>query len=330
MRNGMDEMAAAKSMAKRIVVVLLLLCMALGGGLAWGYWKYEPKHHFDKRVPVLAEPDSTQHANTAREKAGSAQENVKSFNILFLGIDEREGELARSDVIMAAHVDPAAKSVNLLSVPRDTRVDIPGVGYTKLNHAHVIGQEKGGNDSGTEFVIQMVSRFLDIPIHYYVKTDFAGFQNFIDTIGGIDVAVQTPVRLTWDNITIPAGTQHFNGSLALKFVRERYSLANGDFGRQADQALVLRSVVQKLLTPAYIPKLPRLIRQVQDDVLETNLTESDLISLAWLFQGMSGDQIKYLQVPGHAETAMDPLVKAEVYYWIPDPDFKYFLAKNFR
>lgn len=288
----MDEMAAAKSMAKRIVVVLLLLCMALGGGLAWGYWKYEPKHHFDKRVPVLAEPDSTQHANTAREKAGLVQENVKSFNILLLGIDEREGELARSDVFMAAHVDPAAKSVTLLSVPRDTRVDIP--------------------------------------IHYYVKTDFAGFQNFIDTIGGIDVAVQTPVRFTWDNITIPAGTQHFNGSLALKFVRERYSLANGDFGRQADQALVLRSVVQKLLTPAYIPKLPRLIRQVQDDVLETNLTESDLISLAWLFQGMSGDQIKYLQVPGHAETAMDPLMKAEVYYWIPDPDFKYFLAKNFR
>ncbi|TCS70810.1 LCP family protein [Effusibacillus lacus] len=306
-----------------LLSALFFVLLALGAG-GWMFWKLEPSHHFEQaKHPVLVQPseppDESKH-----------QENKAAFNVLILGTDSRNEEFSRTDVIMVARVNPRDKTVNLLSIPRDLRVHIPDIGYTKINHAHILGEMRGGNREGTKAALQAVSDFLGISVNYYVKTDFQGFKNFIDTIGGVDVELPESVELPDLNTTVPAGRQHLNGEMALEVVRERYSRPNGEFGRQADQAQVLKAVAQKLLQPESLPKLPGLLEQVRQDIVDTNFSDSDLLSLAWLFKGMTGKQVNYMQIPGRGETLFDPLAGDRLYYWIADPEAVTSVRQNFH
>ncbi|MGO0062391.1 LCP family protein [Brevibacillus fluminis] len=326
------------------------IAAAIGAAASWGYWALEPSHHFEHaQIPVLAQsgtPETSEpgtpgsdesQPNPAPAPAAAANaperhtdEVPQSFNVLLLGVDTEESTVSRSDVIMVAHIVPSLKKVNLLSIPRDTRVLLPGVGYTKINHAHYLGEQAGGNHGGTEKVAETVSSFLQIPINYYAKTNFDGFRHFIDEIGGLDITLDKPVKLTWDEMTIPAGKQHLNGDMTLKFVRERYSLKNGDFDRQADQALVLKAILEKMLESQTIPKIPALTERVFQDVIDTNFSKSDIVSLAWLFENMDAENIRYMQIPGGSGVLMDPLVKREVYYWIPKKEkLRQLIDENF-
>jgi LCP family protein required for cell wall assembly len=305
----------------------------------WGYWRLAPGNYFKQMDhPVLAQPNNKTmtEANSSipvqvpvqvpeqeSPSPPTIQIDPSTFNVLILGIDARAEESSRTDVIMVAHVDPIAKTVNIVSIPRDTRVSLPGIGNTKINHAHFVGYEKGGNNAGTEASIQAVSNLLGIPINYYFKTNFEGFTHFVDSIGGVGVDLPKEVKLDQPLkgsgiITLPAGKQTLDGALTLDFVRERYSLSNGDFDRQSDQLMVLKLIVEKLTQFSYLPKLPSLLIQVEHDVIDTNFKNSDLISLAWLFKDLKGDQVQYFQLPGHSDYAFDPLVKLKLYYWVPN------------
>jgi polyisoprenyl-teichoic acid--peptidoglycan teichoic acid transferase len=326
--------------------------IVIGAGLAvivtggWGYWRLNPGNHFKQMDhPVLAQPNN----RTETEATGTTstpgttpkqipdqipdqtptptpptiQMDPSTFNVLILGIDARAEESSRTDIIMVAHVDPKAKTVNMVSIPRDTRVYLPGIGNTKINHAHFVGNEKGGNNAGTQASIQAVSDLLGVPINYYFKTNFEGFVHFVDSIGGVGVDLPKEVKLDQplmgrSIITLPAGKQTLDGALTLDFVRERYSLPNGDFDRQSDQLMVLKLIAEKVTQFSYLPKLPSLLIQVKRDVIDTNFKDSDLISLAWLFKDLKGDQVQYFQLPGHSDYAFDPLVKLRLYYWVPD------------
>lgn len=298
-----------KRWGKVCLGVLAGLLLFAGGGAAYLYRELEPERHFEGvRHPVIAPlPESEE---TRPEPAPKQQ--AEAFNVLILGIDARGNEDARTDVIMAAHVDPVAKKVNLISVPRDTRIEIPGIGYTKINHAHFLGSLQAGGDAGTDAAMRAVSRFLQAEMNYYIKTDFQGFIGLVDRIGGVDVDLPHPVA------EFAEGAHHLDGAAALKVVRERYSLPNGETGRQADQALVLRAMLQKMLAPDALRQLPELIAQVKAEVIETNFSDADLLSLAWLFQGMERSQLEYVQIPGKSGVAYDPLVQAELSYWLPD------------
>lgn len=240
------------------------------------------------------------------------------FNILILGTDARDREASRTDVIMLAHVDPEQPRVNLVSIPRDTRVPLSGIGYTKINHAHALGELHGDTRSGTKAAIQAVSNLCSCTINYYIKTDFEGFEHFIDTLGGLDVHLDAPVKLTYAYTTLPAGDNHLSGAEALDLVRERKSLPGGDSGRQANQAMVLKEIIRSVIQPKNLKNLPSLIEQVREDVLDTNLRDADLISLAWLAKDLKEDQFRYDQLPGQSGKAWDPLIKNELYYWMPD------------
>jgi len=318
----------------KFTVPLILIC----GVLIFGYFtylKYLPSNHFEQiDIPVLAKPsaadgqplspsDDQNDQNLLHSKGVIEQDETSkmnhSFNVLILGTDARDDELSRTDVIIVAHVNPEKKQVNLISVPRDTRVMIPGVGYTKVNHAHILGESKGGNHAGTESVMQIISDFLGISINYYVKTDFEGFERFINHIGGIDVDLDEEIKVTYsNNRVIGPGFEHLDGESALMLVRERKSLPDGDFGRQKNQALLLKALAKKLLQFNYIKQLPSLISKIKEDVIDTNFKDDDLISLAWMMVDIRNDQIEYKSIPGHSEMLMDPLLRMELYYWIPD------------
>ncbi|MFB6367486.1 LCP family protein [Paenibacillus elgii] len=331
---------------KRWKIYGLTVVVFAGAGLGLLYRYLEPVRHFEmKALPVVAAPsvavstelssqsklppndptvveDST--ASTALPAANPLQaanpNKATAFNALVLGLDSTSGQTARSDVILLAHVVPAEKKVNLVSVPRDTRVPLPGIGLTKINHAHFVAEMDGGKEAGTKAAIQAVSDLLQIPVHYYVKTNFSGFVTFIDTIGGIDVDIPKDMWLSMTRKPLEAGSRHLDGLTALAFVRERYSLQDGDFGRQADHMKVMRAVVQKLLAPEKITELPGLLKQAKKELVDTNLTDSDLISLAWLFKGIKGQDIQYTQIPGKSVVAADPLVRSPLWYWEPDKE----------
>ncbi|OCT11023.1 LytR family transcriptional regulator [Paenibacillus pectinilyticus] len=304
--------------------------IGIGGTI---YWKYEPSHHFQQvTLPVLSKPAvSTETTTTIAARKEESEPTVqpstqaptkvvKAFNVLLLGIDARGDEDSRSDVIMVLHIMPDLRKVNIISIPRDSRVQVEGVGYTKINHAHLVGEMKGGNEKGTQEALQTVSDFLDVPINYYMKTNFKGFEDFIDTIGGVNVEVKNDIYLLHSQTTLPKGMQHIDGKLALSLARERYAFPDGDFGRQTEQSQILKNVAQEVLRPEHIGEIASLLTKVKKDIVDTNFQDSDIISLAWLFKGMTSEDFTTMQIPGHSGYELDPLTQLRLYFWIPDLD----------
>jgi len=106
---------------------------------------------------------------------------LQGVNVLIVGIDNTE-RVQRSDTLMVMHLDKARNRIGLLSVPRDTRVNVPDVGITKINHAYSHG--------GIRLLRQTVSSFLNIPIDQYVQVNIRGVETIIDEIGGIDIKIE--------------------------------------------------------------------------------------------------------------------------------------------
>jgi LCP family protein required for cell wall assembly len=331
-------------------VKCILAVTALGLALcSWMIFKLNPNQHFESNaLPLLAVPTQhvklpndgssysfqLKHQQYVQQLVASSMEvapthpieppiemvppKLQAFNTLLIGVDATGKENARSDVILLVRVVPSTKKAILISVPRDTRVQIAGVGETKINHAHILGQARSGSQGGVESVIQAVSDLFQLPIHYYAKTNFTGFEQFIDEIGGVNLDVPHDMLISDSRTLLTAGTHHLDGKQSLAFVRERYSLDNGDWGRQTDQMLLLKAVFQKLLDPERLPAIPGLLARVKREFVETNFSDSDLISLAWLFKGMNREQISHIQLPGHSAMEQDPLIGKMLWYWIPD------------
>ena len=148
-------------------------------------------------------------------------------NIVVLGVDERpsEEDTGRSDTLFVVMLDSDNNNVSLLSVPRDTRVKIPGYGWDKINHAFAFG--------GHKLTQQTTEELLGIRINNYVMIDFKGFKGLVDAIGGVDIEVEKPMSYydEWDGFTIDLapGMQHMDGDKAIQYVR--YRDEEGDIGR---------------------------------------------------------------------------------------------------
>jgi len=295
---------------KVILSIFIILVIITGGGF---YWKWYTLHHAE----VVIEPDVWAIAEQQNKKNQPSEANSQ-VNILILGTDNRGDEVARSDTIMFVTANVDTHKVSIISIPRDTRVDIPGVGLTKINHANAVGEMRGGVHEGTLESTRAVSNFLGVPINYYIKIDFQGFAKAIDAVGGIDVTLPYPVN---DNrIQLAAGTHHLNGDQALRFSRVRYGLPNGDFDRQRDQFMLLSVLAQRMLSLSNIAKLPEVINIVYNELMDTNMSAAKIAAMGLEFKGIAKEDIQYYQLPGRGISAQDPLVGAPVYYFEPDLD----------
>lgn len=231
---------------------------------------------------------------TIREKI-QHDESTGRINILLVGLDEVPGEDAnRSDSIAFVSIDIDDKVIRLLSIPRDTRVQITGHGWQKINHAYAYG--------GVDLLQNTLVNYLGVPIQYYAIVNFKSFPQLVDLIGGITVNV--PKRLHYTDkagnlyIDIPAGEQHMNGKTALGFVRFRHD-ALGDIGRVERQQIFLKSVFEKIKEPSIIPKIPELIRQSMK-LVETNMTISQSIQLASYLKDQDPSRTIFTTLPGKA------------------------------
>ncbi len=223
-------------------------------------------------------------------------------NILLLGIDKRPNEqFARTDTIILVTVDPENKTAGMLSIPRDLWIDIPGYPTSRINTAYYLGEKYGHPGGGAALAMQTVQQDFGVPVHFYVKVDFDGFYEIVDTLGGIEVDVPYAIHddrfpdnnYGYDPFHIEAGRQHLDAQTTLKYVRSRHA-PGSDFGRAARQQQVLMAIKNKALQLGMLPKLPELWVTMAGSV-ETNLQLVDIKELAAL-----GDQIS----PGDITTAV--------------------------
>jgi len=290
-------------MKKRYWVGLIAtLIIAAGGGIyAWRGNLIQ-----QASTSVVAKP--TNPIDIPKE----APKDSGRVNILVLGSDARGNEASRTDTMILISADTKTKHVSMISIPRDTRVNLPGIGLTKITHANAMGEVSGGVHAGTLAAVQAASNLLGVTINDYVKLNFVGFQKIVDAVGGIDVTLPKAVG------DIPAGNQHLNGDMALQLARNRYDLPDGDFGRQRDQALLLSAMGNKVLSLENIPKLPQVLNIIHGDLMDTNLSDPQILALATEFKGVAQANIKYFQLPGKGITAHDPLVGTDLYYYEPE------------
>jgi LCP family protein required for cell wall assembly len=207
-------------------------------------------------------------------------------NVLVLGLDRRpeQGFVVRSDTIVLATIYPAGPRVALLSIPRDLYVDIPGRGPGRINTAHFWGENdvEGG---GPALAKQAILENFGVPVDHYVRLDFNGFRAIVDAVGGVEIDVEEAVV---DNayptddygtirIEIPAGRQHMDGEMALRYARSRHG--SSDFERAQRQQQILVALAQRMLVPDAWPRWPTVYGAVMANV-DTDLGLLDIVLLA--------------------------------------------------
>lgn len=225
-------------------------------------------------------------------------------NILLLGIDVRCDEVGptRTDTMMVVTLDPVGLSAAALSLPRDLWVEIPGFGVDRINQAHYIGDIYEYPGGGPGLAMDTVEATLGVEINYFIAVNFDGFTEFVDLIGGIDIAVPETIDdpdypdncYGYDPFHIEPGQHHLDGPTALKYARTRATFG-GDVDRAGRQQQVLLAVRDKILQVNMVPQLlaqsPQLWQAFQNNV-QTNLTIEEVIQLALLAQDIPTSSIR--------------------------------------
>jgi LCP family protein required for cell wall assembly len=211
-------------------------------------------------------------------------------NLLLMGIDRRPGEpfVSRTDTMMIVSIDPTSQKASILSVPRDLYVVIPGRGRDRINTAFVYGAAGNNPAGGAALAKQTMEYNLGIRINHYVLIDFSAVIRGVDALGGIDVnvpfAINDPkypdMNYGYDPLFIPAGLQHFDGALALKYARTRH--VDNDFGRAQRQQQLILAVRRKALSLGIgdlIRRIPLLYQQMAQGI-RTDLSLDQIMRLA--------------------------------------------------
>jgi LCP family protein required for cell wall assembly len=292
--------------------VIVLAALGVGGAFFYANYRFNQikKVHAKHLVAAPAAPG-------------------KPFNLLLVGSDSRSfvsnstqenafGDEAdaggqRSDVTIVARFDPAAKTVTMLSIPRDLWVDIPGndtdiSGMNRINAAY---------DAGPDLLIQTIEQDLGIPINHYMAVDFPGLTGMVNALGGVTMSFPTPVKDQYTGLNVSTvGCQVVNGTTALELVRSRhlsYKNGNGyweydglsDFSRIQRQDAFFRAVLQKVTSSITNPlAINSLIGAAVGNItIDDTLTQGDLLHIADVFRGLPASHLATETLPTVAYTS---------------------------
>ena len=220
-----------------VIIAIVVLVLGLAAGGAYLY-KESQKSVINENLHSM---DEKQMQAVDAELTG-ATSFEEPFNVLLLGSDARADDPdmgARTDTIIVVRVDPVENVVSLVSIPRDTMIEIDGVGTQKFNAAYTYGGESG--------TIAAVKKLTGVSIDHFAEVNFESLVGLVDAIGGIDVEVDQEINDEDAGGHIDAGKQHLNGEQALIFSRSR-QYVDGDYTRQLNQRKVILAIVNKALT----------------------------------------------------------------------------------
>ncbi|MBA3419858.1 MAG: LCP family protein [Geodermatophilaceae bacterium] len=314
--NRLDpRRGASASPTRRVGAVLRALAAALsvlllvGSGWVW-YLRGTAEQNLT-RTDALPASGNTDAAGT----------DGGATNILLVGSDSRAGatdqELAEklrtgdsgtmnTDTMLVVHIPSDGSRASVVSFPRDSYVEIPGFGESKLNAAYALGFNSLDTDAsqadrdaaGAQLLVQTISSLSGVQIDHYVQVDLIGFYDLTQVIGGVEVNLCAPARDSFSGIDLPAGVQTISGADALAFVRQRNGLPNGDLDRIVRQQAFIGGVVRNLLSAGVLlnPLKQRDLVEAasQSLTVDANL---DLLDLAQQLQNLAAGNVEFSTVP---------------------------------
>lgn len=318
----MNETRKSRQGKKRILkTVLSVLMIAMVGVIAYMFKAYSDigstAESIYNEVSVVE----------MREESIEVETATQPISFVLLGVDtgtaeEERTETGRSDTIIVCTVNPNTKTTTLLSIPRDSYAEIVGYSdvydyygdyYDKMNHAYAFG--------GTEMSINTVQEFLNIPIDYYVEVNFDGLVDIVDAVGGIEIT--SPLTFDFYGPQFIEGqTQTLTGYDALQFSRMRKQDPEGDLGRQKRQQMVIKAILDKVLTMGTVVNYKNILSTLEDNV-QLNMSLDEIISVASGYR-KSMENFQQFYVEG------EELYIDEIYYYYVDPKERLRLSNILR
>lgn len=249
-----------KARKGRIFVTILVAILILVGVVAViGYFQYQSSLKEAQNDSKLKE-----------YKFNGVKADGDAINVLLIGSDSRGADQGRSDSLMIAHYNTKTNTPKLVSIMRDTYVDIPGHGKNKINAAYSYG--------GPELVRQTIKENFGVDVEYYVVANFEGFPKIVDTLApeGIKINAEKDMSKNID-VSIKKGEQVMDGKTLLQYARFRKD-AEGDFGRIRRQQQVLEALKEQALDVGDVTKIPDVIGKLQG-YSSTNIPNGTLMSI---------------------------------------------------
>jgi LCP family protein required for cell wall assembly len=241
----------------------------------------------------VAATESQDGKTTGKEQSGGAFASGGK-NYLFLGVDER-GDVknfkGRTDTIMILHIAPWGKKDLLISIPRDTKVNLPDHGTNKINAAYVYG--------GEEMLVNEIYELTGISITKTMIVNFEGFKSVVDALGGVYITVDEPMHDPLSGADFEPGTHLMDGGQALAFARDRKS-ANGDFDRVDRQKYLINEIFKQKFNISIIGKAPQLLNILGEDT-KSNFSTFDYINLGIILL-FSNKDFERITIPGKTAT----------------------------
>ncbi len=275
-----------------IGVLGLVLAVVIGGGL-W-YLSDRWGGNIGRVSDAFAGLEESARPAPSTPEAAAPDEPV---TFLLVGSDTRghtadgEDPDGRSDAIMLARFSADRQHAQLVSIPRDSWVDIPGHGMNKINASYALG--------GPPLLIQTVENLTQVRIDHYVTIDFEGIIQVTDDLGGVDVVVAA--ETTNGPYTFPAGTNHLDGDRARWYLGQRYGLPGGDFDRVRRQQQYLKAMFAKLFSADTFTDPGRLdaamLAITRSVSVDDSLGNSDLMALAYSMRGVTPGDIDFFTAP---------------------------------
>jgi polyisoprenyl-teichoic acid--peptidoglycan teichoic acid transferase len=210
-------------------------------------------------------------------------------NVLLLGIDTRGEEKSRTDTIMIAQYDSDSHQPKIVSIMRDTYVEIPGHQNYKINTAYFLG--------GPELLRQTIKHNFGIDIQYYAIIDFKGFEKSVDVLApkGIEIDVEKAMGGKEIGVTLEPGLQTLDGEELLGYARFRKDY-EGDFGRVRRQQQVVNALKEELISFSGLAKLPKMVGTVQP-YIDTNMSTKDVLGIISDYMLNPSKDVKTMTVP---------------------------------
>lgn len=320
--NGENTIRQAKLIrrdsSRFLRIIMILTIIIIGAGLSFFVLADNQEFlekHLGKDNPITKLFVNLSKDNDTKHKADfSFPFGTKRRNILLLGVDSNgEGtdpfEGTRTDTIILMNIDPRSKSLNAISIPRDSKVYLPGDhGIQKINAAHAIG--------GIGMTIKTIEDTLGVKIDRYIMVHDQAVKEIVDALGGVDIYVEKNMHYNDYSgklfINLKKGENHLDGKEVIGYLRFRHD-AMGDIGRTQRQQWFLRGLMEELKKPETITKLPEIIN-VANKYIKTNMSFYELSQYASLAKHIDMDKIEIAMLPGA------PNKKGYISYWILDPE----------
>ena len=290
--QGRFSARVASSRQARHRRLALLICGAMSAvvllvaGGAWGLTGYIN--------------DTIKRVNAGTSGSGT----TGPLNILVAGVDQRAGlshhqevvlhvgndVSTNSDTLMLLHVSADRSRVTMVSIPRDSWVNIPGHGMSKINAAYGLG--------GAKLMVQTVEQATGLTINDYVEVDFLGFVKVIDALGGVNICLPQAVDDTYSGLRLAAGEHHVDGIVALAYARDRHSFATSDLARIQDQQKLLSSALTAAIHSGLLANPVKLSHFISAALSALTVDQNlNVSALADQMRGISSQDVRFMTVP---------------------------------